>query len=412
MANRQITMEEIAAAREASKHGRPVYDFGGKTWSTPAPDWIALISTMQADLESVRLAVGGFAKPAGGNLAAAVDLLSLRCAGLENELKEWVDNAEALLESDEDVVRMHEGGGPENLVGSVCISVVKARKNRDAAREALEWYREQASSMARYASAKPANTTAMMAITQALALDAGERANAAMFKADEIKKMSELAALKVVDLEWQTVQSLVGSHLHAAYCGWEWRVEIRGKKPEEVEAQKAEAQKDFACRVEGTIASVSAAILGSQRTELLRILERLDRQNKVNDNYAGDTLNQTSELWLLCNGHIKDLAREIRSVLEQGVVVAKDRLPATINERRRAAGFEDIPPASSVYQDQPMCVRILNDNGKRWRVESEDARWEIKPTGYITAAEAKDLCERIAAALAPGVALQNHEGQG
>lgn len=44
-------------------------------------------------------------------------------------------------------------------------------------------------------------------------------------------------------------------------------------------------------------------------------------------------------------------------------------------------------------------VRVLNDNGKRWRVESADGRWEMKPTGHIDADEARRLCERIAAAL-------------
>lgn len=46
-------------------------------------------------------------------------------------------------------------------------------------------------------------------------------------------------------------------------------------------------------------------------------------------------------------------------------------------------------------------VRVVNDNGKRWRVESADGRWEMKPTGHIDASEAEALCRKVAAALAP-----------
>ncbi len=54
----------------------------------------------------------------------------------EAELKEWRENALELLKDDTDVVRMHEGNGPESLVGSLAITMLKTRKQRD------EWIRK------------------------------------------------------------------------------------------------------------------------------------------------------------------------------------------------------------------------------------------------------------------------------
>lgn len=55
---------------------------------------------------------------------------------LQGELNEWRENALELLKDDTDVVRMHEGGGPESLVGSLAITMIKTRKQRD------EWLRK------------------------------------------------------------------------------------------------------------------------------------------------------------------------------------------------------------------------------------------------------------------------------
>lgn len=49
-----------------------------------------------------------------------------------------------------------------------------------AQRAALAWYGEQANAMQRYMEAKPPKADAMMAVAQALALDAGTRARAAL----------------------------------------------------------------------------------------------------------------------------------------------------------------------------------------------------------------------------------------
>lgn len=52
----------------------------------------------------------------------------------------------------------------------------------------------------------------------------------------------------------------------------------------------------------------------------LRIVSEMERQNKVNDSYASNlpkSERNTSELWMICNGHIKDRTSELRRALPQ-----------------------------------------------------------------------------------------------
>lgn len=90
-----------------------------------------------AQIEAVRVAVGDFAKRTGGNLAAAVDLISMRCAAAE-------------------------------------------RRSRPDGESALRWYEEEIAALARHSAAQPPNTTAMSAIVQVLSIDGGAKARAAL----------------------------------------------------------------------------------------------------------------------------------------------------------------------------------------------------------------------------------------
>lgn len=46
----------------------------------------------------------------------------------------WIENVEAMLsDGDADVVRVHEGGGPEDLRGSLAVTMIRTRKTRDKA---------------------------------------------------------------------------------------------------------------------------------------------------------------------------------------------------------------------------------------------------------------------------------------
>lgn len=58
------------------------------------------------------------------------------------------------------------------------------RTDLTRALNALDWYKEMSESMARYSIA--GNTTAMMAVVQALALDAGKRAELAIKSLEEL----------------------------------------------------------------------------------------------------------------------------------------------------------------------------------------------------------------------------------
>lgn len=50
---------------------------------------------------------------------------------LEDELKVWTDNVSEILKDDIDVIRCHEGNGPERLVSSLVITLARTRKQRD-----------------------------------------------------------------------------------------------------------------------------------------------------------------------------------------------------------------------------------------------------------------------------------------
>lgn len=196
--------------------------------------------------------------------------------------------------------------------------------------------------------------------------------------------------------------------------------------------------------------------------ELVRIIERLDRQNVVNDAYANGlpkAEQNTSELWLICNSHIKDLAKELRKLVDHGDGPADVRLSAASGETAEAfekllgygtrfedqgragtlfrlgdlqrfflsdtdrdairsalavAADPDVVPVSrrvaalgvkallpTLYETMSQGgIRITSVNGKSWRLESVDGKWTMKPEGFITASEAKDICEQAHAGLA------------
>jgi hypothetical protein len=84
--------------------------------------------------EAVRQYVGHVA-PAIARLEAALR----EGAAVENwlaaeaEVEHLRSNILALLENDKDVVRVREGGGPEDICASLAVTVVKTRKHRDEA---------------------------------------------------------------------------------------------------------------------------------------------------------------------------------------------------------------------------------------------------------------------------------------
>lgn len=53
----------------------------------------------------------------------------------QKDSQSWIENVEVMLTDgdDQDVVRAHEGGGPEDLKMSLVVSFMKTRKTRDAA---------------------------------------------------------------------------------------------------------------------------------------------------------------------------------------------------------------------------------------------------------------------------------------
>lgn len=54
--------------------------------------------------------------------------------GEVSEAAQWRENVAALLDTpDPDVIRVHEGGGPEDLIMSLVVTMAKTRKSRDAA---------------------------------------------------------------------------------------------------------------------------------------------------------------------------------------------------------------------------------------------------------------------------------------
>jgi hypothetical protein len=49
-----------------------------------------------------------------------------------NEADAWRENVELLLAGDPDVIRCHEGGGPEDMIMSLVLTMARTRKARDA----------------------------------------------------------------------------------------------------------------------------------------------------------------------------------------------------------------------------------------------------------------------------------------
>ena len=77
----------------------------------------------------------GFSGDARAALTAA---LSIRQGGVkvsdDDNPAKWRENVEAMLSSgDPDVVRCFEGGGPESLIGSLVLTVMRTRNSRDSA---------------------------------------------------------------------------------------------------------------------------------------------------------------------------------------------------------------------------------------------------------------------------------------
>ena len=55
---------------------------------------------------------------------------------VESTNEQWIENVQALLSSgDSDVIRCHEGGGPEDLIASLVLTVMRTRNSRDKAIE-------------------------------------------------------------------------------------------------------------------------------------------------------------------------------------------------------------------------------------------------------------------------------------
>ncbi len=64
----------------------------------------------------------------------ALDTSTTPASVEQSEAKEWRENVEAMLSTgDPDVVRCHEGGGPESLVGSLVLTMMRTRNSRDKA---------------------------------------------------------------------------------------------------------------------------------------------------------------------------------------------------------------------------------------------------------------------------------------
>ena len=63
-------------------------------------------------------------------------------------------------------------------------TIIALHEQNEALLAALKWYQEIASSTHRYASSKPPNTDAMMAVVTELSLDGGNRARAAIAQAE------------------------------------------------------------------------------------------------------------------------------------------------------------------------------------------------------------------------------------
>lgn len=214
-----ITDEEIAVARAAEGS---TYAFGVYRRPHPGSRWLDHIDALTAELYETNLRAAQ-SDEAYHRVMSAND-------EMKAELKAWHDNAVEILKDDRDVVRMCEGGAPESLVGSIAITMIKTRKNRDEAQakvaqqdktieqvgvavgsfadpcggdlaagvdlismrcasaeerltimaKALKWYSELAASMNRYTTAKPAMTDAMTAVVTEMSLDAGSRAAAAL----------------------------------------------------------------------------------------------------------------------------------------------------------------------------------------------------------------------------------------
>ncbi len=68
------------------------------------------------------------------NADFAEDPMEFATLSALRELSGWRQNVEIMLSNgDPDVVRCHEGGGPEDLVGSLVLTVMRTRNSRDKA---------------------------------------------------------------------------------------------------------------------------------------------------------------------------------------------------------------------------------------------------------------------------------------
>lgn len=48
--------------------------------------------------------------------------------------EQWIENVQAMLsDGDPDVIRCREGGGPEDLIGSLVLTMMRTRNSRDKA---------------------------------------------------------------------------------------------------------------------------------------------------------------------------------------------------------------------------------------------------------------------------------------
>lgn len=48
--------------------------------------------------------------------------------------EQWIENVQSLLsDGDPDIIRCHEGGGPEDLIASLVLTMMRTRSSRDKA---------------------------------------------------------------------------------------------------------------------------------------------------------------------------------------------------------------------------------------------------------------------------------------
>lgn len=68
-------------------------------------------------------------KDSGGSLTSIVDQAVARAEKAEKRLAKWEENATYLLDHTTDAVRVCQGGGPEDLLESLCLNYICLRND-------------------------------------------------------------------------------------------------------------------------------------------------------------------------------------------------------------------------------------------------------------------------------------------